>query len=579
MIDGCNTGMFTPAEPDTPSAMKTHILFLGISALILQTLHAQTYVSGGIYTNTTWTAANSPYIVTDTIVVFPGVSLTLQPGVTVKFGDNKRIEIRQAKLVAMGSADDSIRFTSNSASPAPGIYAGIYLNGGNHTSVLDYCTFSYADIGLNATVTDSLVVDHSDFRQNITGLQFIGAGINEVATVGQSLFRNNISQGLLLKKLRNSAISFCNFTNNGSEGLLLDDMQGQMAVNLDDCNFSYNATGMRSSMHHLHTDRCNFLNNGNGLEGFGYMSPFDSYSNTVKNSVFNFNETGIAGIARMQFDSCTMSHNQSGSISGGVNRIRNCSIDSNNVLGISTFNDSVINCRVNYNGEGIRCGSLSVISGNTIEFNTGANISSAAGTTVITGNTISNGAVGIDNTEPGTMVITHNVIENNNLGINLAGANTGLTCNRICNNTTYDLKYNAAGNLEAGHNYWCTPDSAATEAVIYDGYDNINDGIVSFMPLDSLCYLLTSIQETELKDPVHVYPNPFSAQAIIHTDKIFRQATLQLFNAFGQEVREVKNISAATFNLDRNDLPAGLYILKVLQDNKVFSTKIVITDR
>ena len=46
---------------------------------------AQTNVSGGIYANTTWTLANSPYIVTDTVVVFPGVTLTIQPGVTVKF--------------------------------------------------------------------------------------------------------------------------------------------------------------------------------------------------------------------------------------------------------------------------------------------------------------------------------------------------------------------------------------------------------------------------------------------------------------------------------------------------------------
>jgi len=57
------------------------LLFFGFFKLIT----AQTYVSGGIYTNTTWTKANSPYVVTDTIVVFPGVTLTLQPGVIVKF--------------------------------------------------------------------------------------------------------------------------------------------------------------------------------------------------------------------------------------------------------------------------------------------------------------------------------------------------------------------------------------------------------------------------------------------------------------------------------------------------------------
>ena len=76
--------------------MKTKLIFL--FALFCGIVNAQTNVSGGIFSNTTWTKANSPYIVTDTVVVFPGVTLTIQPGVIVKFATNKRIEIRYAKL-------------------------------------------------------------------------------------------------------------------------------------------------------------------------------------------------------------------------------------------------------------------------------------------------------------------------------------------------------------------------------------------------------------------------------------------------------------------------------------------------
>src|SRR5438552_11050984 len=93
------------------------------------TADAQTNVSGGIYTDTTWTLANSPYIVVDTVVVFPGVTLTIQPGVTVKFADHKRIEIRQANLISEGTITDSITYTSNNATPTPGIYRGLYFNG------------------------------------------------------------------------------------------------------------------------------------------------------------------------------------------------------------------------------------------------------------------------------------------------------------------------------------------------------------------------------------------------------------------------------------------------------------------
>src|SRR5438105_14890689 len=84
--------------------------------------NAQTNVSGGIFSNTTWTLANSPYIVVDTVVVFPGVTLTIEPGVVVKFANNKRLEIRQATLVAIGTVTDSITFTSNSLTPNPGIW-------------------------------------------------------------------------------------------------------------------------------------------------------------------------------------------------------------------------------------------------------------------------------------------------------------------------------------------------------------------------------------------------------------------------------------------------------------------------
>ncbi|MEZ4833992.1 MAG: hypothetical protein R2873_18755 [Caldilineaceae bacterium] len=48
-------------------------------------LWAATNVSGPITTNTTWTLANSPYIVTDDVTVEAGVTLTIQPGVVVKF--------------------------------------------------------------------------------------------------------------------------------------------------------------------------------------------------------------------------------------------------------------------------------------------------------------------------------------------------------------------------------------------------------------------------------------------------------------------------------------------------------------
>src|SRR5438093_5612982 len=104
-----------------------------LAIAVFLTVNGQTNISGGIYSNTIWTLANSPYIIVDTVVVFPGVTLTIQPGVVVKFENNKRLEVRQAKLVALGLATDSITFTSSSLTPTHGIWSCIFLNAGAET--------------------------------------------------------------------------------------------------------------------------------------------------------------------------------------------------------------------------------------------------------------------------------------------------------------------------------------------------------------------------------------------------------------------------------------------------------------
>jgi len=91
-----------------------------IAAAILLTTsaHAQTEVGGPILGNTIWTAAGSPYIVTNAIIIGGSATLTIEPGVTVRFNAGLGITVGSAAfgpgtLKAVGTAEQKITFTSN----------------------------------------------------------------------------------------------------------------------------------------------------------------------------------------------------------------------------------------------------------------------------------------------------------------------------------------------------------------------------------------------------------------------------------------------------------------------------------
>ncbi len=70
-----------------------------------------TQVSGLLTSNTTWTLAQSPYLVVGDVTVNAGVRLTIEPGVVVKFVLGRNLTINGI-LVAEGTADSRIIFTS-----------------------------------------------------------------------------------------------------------------------------------------------------------------------------------------------------------------------------------------------------------------------------------------------------------------------------------------------------------------------------------------------------------------------------------------------------------------------------------
>ena len=99
--------------------MKKTLLFL--SFLIAIKGFSQTYVSGNIKTNTTWTKANSPYILTGPVGVPAAYTLTIEPGVTVEKTAAGQGIIINGTLQCNGMETDSVIFITN-APPNIGDY-------------------------------------------------------------------------------------------------------------------------------------------------------------------------------------------------------------------------------------------------------------------------------------------------------------------------------------------------------------------------------------------------------------------------------------------------------------------------
>jgi hypothetical protein len=98
-------------------AFQFLLFYFFISGISL--MNAQTNVSGFISSNTTWILSGSPYIVTGNMIVSSGVTLTIDPGVVVKFDQDKTIQV-DGEFHAVGMALNRITFTSNKPSPGAG---------------------------------------------------------------------------------------------------------------------------------------------------------------------------------------------------------------------------------------------------------------------------------------------------------------------------------------------------------------------------------------------------------------------------------------------------------------------------
>jgi hypothetical protein len=141
------------------------------------------FSGGDVTANRNLTKVCSPYTITDDINVNGNATLTIEPGVVLRFDPDTILSIgynSSAKLSAMGTAVAPITFTSSNTTPGAGDWAGVQLWGNTmNGSTLSYLKLDYCGSNSDACLVGSgvkpnrVTVDHVSFSH-------VGAGANAI---------------------------------------------------------------------------------------------------------------------------------------------------------------------------------------------------------------------------------------------------------------------------------------------------------------------------------------------------------------------------------------------------------------
>jgi len=502
------------------SFLRASLIVLTISGLLFSnvyfgTVQASTDVTGIIASDTTWTKANSPYSLTGNVLVYNGVTLTIEDGVTVNL-DGYYIMVN-GTLRARGSGTNKIHFNSGeitftqySSDWNEQTDSGCIIENANLYST--YVGINFASPKINSNfilrihVDGSAVISNNTINDGITvsspspiiSYNIISGGVR--ISSDSTISHNTISGGVRVSS--GSAVISHNTISGG-----VDASGGSPVIsnNVISGGVSVYSKGLPIISHNtimggISVKEGSLIISNNTINGgaigidLSPAGPIGSINASILNNTITGGEIGIniapsltvslygyytdASISGNIIYGCTTAGIKVGGVSGqaGVTpRYNTATIEENTIInnnyGITGVTEPIRNNIIANNSVGISGGSL------------------------IERNTIINNYYGIK----GGNEIRNNTIVNNFIGVE-SGFST-LIYNNIHNNSEYNVRFTSSSNPNATYNWWGTTDIQAINQTIYDFKNDFNLGKVNFVPF------LTEPNPEEMSTPISEFPS------------------------------------------------------------------------
>jgi len=288
----------------TKTFLSSFLIALMISGIaFVATVHfgaaqSGTNVSYIISQDSTWTPAGSPYTLTGNTLVYQGVTLTIEPGVTVNLG-SYYIEVN-GTLSAMGTPPDKITFNG-------GQITFTSSSNGWSEQTDSGCLIENANIDQTSIISSNpLKIDSSNINGEITAVSSIISNsiITGTITGSNLIISNNNVEGDITTQVNSAIGSFNNESSVISNNVVTGSINVgyfNLATSGDTSSvFNNTVTGSISAVSgegapEIYNNAVSGNGNGPGIECSGYGSVFNNFIYSCQDGIGLYTPRGFGG--------------------------------------------------------------------------------------------------------------------------------------------------------------------------------------------------------------------------------------------------------------------------------------------